>query len=185
MYEVNGFIFESEELAETARKEAEAIKYIKAQTRMDDPENVLELYNKVLQKKMFETPVGMAFLVELQEYLRTIPFIKNEEISGIPVRNTKTSKSKQKVKTKVVKEVRDDGYKGRYHFTLIVTFVLSAIIVGMFAITYLSGNNTNIINYENQLINKYENWEEQLKEKEAELDARESALQKGENDGQN
>ena len=85
----------------------------------------------------------------------------------------------------MVKEVRDDGYKGRYHFTLVVTFVLSAIIVGMFAITYLSGNNTNIINYENQLINKYENWEEQLKEKEAELDARESALQKGENDGQN
>ena len=72
MYEVNGFIFESKEEAEKAKKEATAIKYIKSQTQMDNPDTVLELYNKILLKKMFETPVGIAFLVELQEYLRTI-----------------------------------------------------------------------------------------------------------------
>ena len=38
MYEVNGFIFESKEEAEKAKKEATAIKYIKSQTQMDNPD---------------------------------------------------------------------------------------------------------------------------------------------------
>ena len=181
MYEVNGFIFESKEEAEKAKKEATAIKYIKSQTQMDNPDTVLELYNKILLKKMFETPVGIAFLVELQEYLRTIPFIRNEDISGIPVRKSAgASKQKTQVKTKVVKEIRDDGYKGRYQITLFLSIILTVIIIGMFAITYISGDNVNIINYENQIINKYENWEMQLKEREAELDKREAELEQGE-----
>ena len=101
MYEVNGFIFESKEEAEKAKKEATAIKYIKSQTQMDNPDTVLELYNKILLKKMFETPVGIAFLVELQEYLRTIPFIRNEDISGIPVRKS-AGASKQKTQVKII-----------------------------------------------------------------------------------
>ena len=41
-----------------------------------------------------------------------------------------------------------------------INFVLLAIILGMFFITYISGNNVNIVNYENELINKYEKWEQ-------------------------
>ena len=80
----------------------------------------------------------------------------------------------------MVKEIRDDGYKGRYQITLFLSIILTVIIIGMFAITYISGDNVNIINYENQIINKYENWEMQLKEREAELDKREAELEKGE-----
>lgn len=178
MYEVNGFIFESEELANKARKEADGIKYIKSQTRMDNPDVVYDLYNKILQKKMFDTPVGIAFLVELQEYLKAVPYISNEDIRPIPVRNSvviKTERAKEEKpkaeKSKTVVKVKHSK------FFMFTTFVLVFAVIGMFAITYFSGNNTNIINYENEIINKYEIWEKQLDEKEAQLKAREQAIE--------
>ena len=57
-----------------------------------------------------------------------------------------------------------------------INFVLLAIILGMFFITYISGNNVNIVNYENELINKYEKWEQELNEREAVLNEREAQL---------
>ena len=69
METVEGFYFESEKQAARAQKEADGIKYIKENTKMDDPEVVLKLYNKLIQDEMLSTPVGMAFLVELQELL--------------------------------------------------------------------------------------------------------------------
>ena len=46
----------------------------------------------------------------------------------------------------------------------------------MFLITFLSGNNTNIINYENELVNKYETWEEELREREETVAQKEQEL---------
>lgn len=178
MFEVEGFVFESEELAKKAQKEAEGIKYIKAQTKMNNPDVVFDLYNKVLQKKMFDTPVGMAFLIELQEYLKTIPYIKNEDIRPIPIKKPVVVEKAPK-KQVVKKETKSSEYKGRYHFFLYLSGILVLIIVGMFAITYFSGNNINILNYENQIINKYEHWESELNAREAELDVREAELNKG------
>ena len=48
-------------------------------------------------------------------------------------------------------------------------------MIGMFAVTATSGN-INIVNYENALIEKYENWETQLLEREERLKERENAL---------
>ena len=176
MYNVEGYEFESMEIAQKAKKEAEAIKYIKKQTKMDNPDVVLQLYNKLLQKKMFETPVGLAFMDELQEYLRTIPYIKNEDIRPISVPEVKTKKSKPVKKqvtpseSAVVKK-----YKNRYHFTLFLSIVFGVIIISMFLIMYISGNNTTILNYENAIIDKYESWEADLEEREAALEKREAA----------
>ena len=39
---------------------------------MDDPDIVLALYNKLVLKEIFVTPVGYDFLHRLQEYLYTI-----------------------------------------------------------------------------------------------------------------
>lgn len=176
MYSVEGYEFESMEIAEKAKKEANAIKYIKSQTKMDNPDVVLQLYNKLLQKKMFETPVGMAFLDELQEYLRTIPYIKNEDIRPIAVLETKTKKKKPVRQQPAISEnALIKKYKKKYHFTLFLSIVFGAIIISMFAIMYISGNNTTILNYENAIIDKYESWEAELESREAELNKREAA----------
>jgi hypothetical protein len=47
----------------------------------------------------------------------------------------------------------------------------------MFVITYASGNSMNIYNYEQQVIDKYEAWEQELDEREADLTKREQILQ--------
>ena len=59
---------------------------------------------------------------------------------------------------------------------LTLSVALTVIVLAMFGIT-LTSNSPNILNYENKLINKYENWEQRLLEKEKELDAREDALE--------
>jgi hypothetical protein len=55
--------------------------------------------------------------------------------------------------------------------------MLIAIVVGMFVITYRSGTDMNIYNYEQQVIDKYESWEQELEQREADVTKREQALQ--------
>ena len=40
----------------------------------------------------------------------------------------------------------------------------------------ISGNSVTIVNYENEIINKYEDWEKDLKEREAVIMQREAEL---------
>ena len=80
MYQVEGYAFETKEQEHTAKHEVEIIGYIRKNTRMDDPDIVLALYNKLVLKEIFVTPVGYDFLHRLQEYLYTIPYIRREDI---------------------------------------------------------------------------------------------------------
>lgn len=176
MYQYGGFVFETEEQMLQAKKEAEGIRYIKAQTRMDNPDVVLKLYHKLLSERLFETEIGIAFLIELQEYLHTIPYIKNEEIRPIPIRG-KANVASEESQKKVRKEPKEKSYRGAYRITLFLSIVFAVIIVGMFTITYLSGKSTNIINYENEIIDKYVEWEQELNEREEQLEKREKMLE--------
>ena len=51
MYVVNGYTFETQEMAEKAKREANGIKYIRSQTKMADPEVVFKLYHKQIKKQ--------------------------------------------------------------------------------------------------------------------------------------
>ena len=175
MFKVCNYDFESEEMAKAAEGEAEAIRYLREQTRMDDPDVVLKLYNKLLDEEYFATQIGISFLVELQEYLHTIPYIKNEDVRPIPI--TKTAIIREPAKRKR----GDKSYKAQYRLTLFLSIVFGIIIVGMFGITYFSGNNVNMFNYEQSLIERYEGWEAELDAREAELDAREAEITNGTN----
>ena len=70
MYRVEGFDFETKEEALQAKKEVEGVRYIKEQMQLDDPEVVLRLYQKLVAQNVFETPIGMSFLSELQELIQ-------------------------------------------------------------------------------------------------------------------
>lgn len=180
---VNGFSFVNEAEAEQAEKEADGVKYIKEKTDMDNPEMVLHIYNKMIQQRLFETAVGFSYLKDLQEYLQSIPFIRKEEILPIPVhhpvleeslkRNRRPeTKKKQQEKTAQAVHV---NYKTRYRMMRALCIILAVCVVAMFAISATT-DNTTILNYETQLINKYEAWEQELSEREAALLEREAAL---------
>ena len=173
-----------------AAHEVETIRYIRSHTRMDDPDVVLALYNKLVLREIFVTPVGFDFLRRLQEYLYTIPYIKREDVLPIPVFQPENSgaapkavtpqrKKMQKEKEKVVrqhqrKENRD--YRKLFHISTFFAVVFAIVVVGMFAITWISKDSMTIFNYENKIIDKYEKWEKQLDERESELNEREEQL---------
>ena len=202
MYKVGNYEFETQAQADVAQKELEGVRYIRSQTNMDDPDVVLQLYNSLILKEVFVTPVGFDFLRQLQEYLNTIPYIKNEDILPIPVyrpelveeddpkREKQVRDRAQKRRQKKAKELRaqkkrkNRDYHGAYLVSTFFAVVFALVIAGMFAITYLSDDNVNILNYENAIIDKYEDWqkaldkrEKQLYERESELDEREDQLQ--------
>lgn len=193
MYNVDGFLFEDEETAQLARKEEEGIRFIKERTALNNPEVVLKLYKKLLEQELFVTPVGIRFLTELQNILLTSVYIAREEIPPIPVKVAEGIKKEEpatpveKVVQKPVEAAKkvDDkvgrDYKKPFYVTLFFAIVFAASIFGMFAINYLSGNNTNIINYREQILNEYSSWEAELKTEEERLNKWEALLEEREN----
>lgn len=216
MYNINGFLFEDEKIAELAKKEEEAVSYIKGNTALDDIEGVYQLYTRILEQKLFVTPVGIRFLTELQSILynsavpkETIPpipavfyqaseaaqepqveadvksdAVQTEATQGVQVeaggkseetdaaqaetaQNEKESKKKSaKTQTQKTESKEVAKYKKAYHVALFFAIVFGLSVAGMFLISELSGNNVNIINYRNEIIDEYSTWEAELKEKE-------------------
>lgn len=186
-YEAGGFAFPNAEMLEKAKKEAEGARYIKNRADMSDPQMVYDVYCQMIGQELFETPVGYVFLYDLQEYLRANPSIPNQEIPAIPIKApdvVRESREKERnapvqVKTKVIRKVKNVDYKPWFFTSMTVTVILLFIVIGMFIVTATSGN-INIVNYENALIEKYENWESQLKEREDRIRERENALRSAE-----
>ena len=187
-YEAGGFAFSDEKMMEKAIKEQEGIRYIKKSSDMNDPKSVYELYCQMVRQRIFETPVGYTFLYDMQEYLRTNPSIFNDDIPAIPVVLHKEYANKRsegrprpndavKTKTKVIhkKIEKHVDYKPWFRTSVTISIILLFIVIGMFIVTATS-DNINIINYENALIEKYENWETQLNEREERLLEREKEL---------
>lgn len=116
-----------------------------------------------------------------------------EVLSGESAEKTKKKRQKKekinepkvkvkKQKEKVVEEKNTDPvdyrYRELFHLTLTLCIVLFVSIVAMFIISSTS-NNINILNYENEIIDKYSTWEQELSDREKELDAWEKELSLG------
>ena len=193
--EIDGFLFSDPAEITQAKKEMEGIRYLRTKLDRDNPEQVLVVYNQAVDQQLFATPVGYYFLKELQDFLITIPFIKDEDIHRITIteRMTETfeksrKKTVQEKKKQAVRQYEDErklrekkiqarntDYKAKFAVTLVLVFLLLAMVIAMFTINFLSKDNVTILNYENQLINKYEEWEKDLEERERVLEEKERA----------
>jgi len=177
VYIVDGFAFASEKEAEQAKKEREGIRYVKEKMNMNNPDMVLRIYNKMIREKMFTTSVGYAYLFDLQEYLRTNPYIKDEEIlpievvhpslqEGLKEEKQKHKEQLQEIKKKSnTKQVTNKELHNRYRLSLLVNLILAISVVFMFLISATSSHPT-ILNYEEEIINRYSAWEQELTERE-------------------
>lgn len=172
MYQIGRFTFESRETAKQAKREADGIRYIRSKTDLDDPDVVLKLYQRLIEQNVFETPVGMMFLCELQQYLQMIPYIKNEDIPLIPINAVS-----EKPKSQPYAIATGKNYQTKFRVMIFVCSMMAVMIAGMFAITFFAGENANILNYENEIIDKYEAWEQELSEREADIEKREALLE--------
>jgi hypothetical protein len=192
MYKVEGYEFETKAQAHAALQEVKKIRYFKSQTSMDDPDVVLALYNKLVERDVFVTPVGIGYLSELQQYLKMVPYIKEADILPIPVYEPndavkdaptkKVAEKRRKEKARELKRLKsrenskNRDYRRLFHVSMFFTVVFALAVMGMLAMSWASVDNVNIINYENEIINKYESWEQELNEREQELNEREEKL---------
>lgn len=159
---------------------------------MDDPDIVLALYNKLVLKEIFVTPVGYDFCTGFRNIC--IPFpISGEKIffrsrcmnqkewfqKKKKQRGNKAEEKRQKNKEHVVSKNRrkkNRDYQKLFHISTFFAVVFALGIIGMLVITWLSEDNVTILNYENKVIDKYEIWEKQLDERESQLEERELRL---------
>lgn len=164
---VSGFVFETEEAAQKARNELDGINVVRNKMNMRSPETVLDVYNKLIDKRLCKTAVGYSYLHDLQKYLQNSNQIPKESIRDIPI---------EPIRRRVVREIEntgekrkkssDDSYRDKYRTSLIFNTILGiAVIIILYLAT--TGDNVNIINYENKIIDKYEAWEQELTERES------------------
>ncbi|MEE1101044.1 MAG: hypothetical protein U0K86_06140 [Agathobacter sp.] len=182
-----------EDESKRIQKELNSINYIRQNTKLEDPKVVLNLYNKIIDGNLLRTTVGLEFLRELQGILVESSAIDNSLIKAMPGELLTKEDSSINEKRKELQLERERqrqarieekrrqaedrrSYKRKFQVSLILNFLLVVIVVGMFLVSYLSGNNVNIINYENEIINKYEEWEQELNERETSLNEREAQL---------
>ena len=182
---VGGYEFTSKEDAQIAKDELNAIKYVSSKTNSKDPKQVYSLYNKIIERKLFSTQIGMNYLKSLQTFLYKSSEIPNDKIQPIPINipiniDTQDEINKRRERSEFKSELRDLSikaarYKNNFTRVMIINVILVIIIVAMFIILNTS-SNPNIINYEVNLQNKYAQWQEQLQSQEQSLNARENEL---------
>lgn len=171
---VGGFQFDSTADAQNAQREQQNIETLKSRIDLTNEENMLALYCKLAEKRVFHTPIGFQFLGEFREFLvdelnmdgKELPLIYVAPSRGLPYSQMKQLEFLQNENRRISEHGR------RYQITI---GVLIAMIVAMFLIT-LFNPNVGYINTENKILNRYAGWEEDLTRREAQIREKEAEL---------
>lgn len=168
-----GFIFSNEVVAEKAKKEMNAVAYLRGELSKMDATHLLRAYKGLIDKEVFDTAEGYTFLKDVQRDLINDDTIDNDDIPPIPVYDPSEVKRRQI-------ELEEPKWKGRFRSLLIVAIALAACVVFMFVLT-ATQDSPNIINYKTKLENKYSSWEESLNKREEQVREKEEELLEKEN----
>ncbi|MGN0506874.1 MAG: hypothetical protein ACI4FZ_09940 [Lachnospiraceae bacterium] len=172
-----GHTFEDEKQLLMAKKEAEAIEYLRAKTDFNNGEMLLRLYNRILDKKMMETEVGIDFLVEIRKRIVEIGIMKENQLRDIP--ELKKRAAKKKAAEKKSRELLLLEKARRQNTVLkIVCLFLAALVIGMFVILLTGKRSPLAVRYEEEILNKYASWAQELTEKEHAINDRLAELRK-------
>ena len=173
-------MFGSLQDADTARAESAKVEYFKEKTQGRKAGNLLALYDKLLDEKVFKTPVGWEYLRQLQaEILQSD--ISPELVRPVPVYTSFTYRVEEDVERTVRRRQLTQAEKkaerdGRFRISVCVNLLLAAMVAAMFLVAVKS-DNPNILNYKNVLTNQFASWEQDLTEREKQLRQKEQELQ--------
>ena len=177
-YCVGGYRFASLEDAKEAQVEKIKADYFTTKLQGKNKESMLAVYDKVLDEKIFETPIGWEYLKSLQRQLQRSG-AQEEQIRPIPLYLTFTHKESEEtekpVRVRVNPSQQVSVEKRRLQTSVIVNILLIILVLAMFAIT-LNSKNPNILNYRKQILNEYASWEQELTERERAVKEKESML---------
>lgn len=164
---VEGYRFATVADAETARQDVKRVKTLENNLDYKNPQNVLALYNKALETKIFQTPIGFAYLLKIQEHLKHCG-ISGEKIKPVPLNVTFSNKTaaSRSIRQSVAARKPKVEYKGRFITSVCLNLILVMVVAAMFYISFNS-DIPNIINYRREIQNEYSQWEQELTDREA------------------
>lgn len=177
---VNGYRFSSLQDAQLAEEEIKKADYFKSRTNGKSPRKLLAVYDKILDEKVFKTPVGWEYLRQVQSDLKQAG-IGEEEIRPIPMYSSFAYKTGEEMDHSFVRQRikpvrKKEGKINKFQVSLIINILLAVLVLTMFVIT-LKSDNPNILNYKQNLINQYASWEQELTERENAVREKERELQ--------
>lgn len=160
---IGGYEFEDLMQAKRAEREVKGIEQLNDQLKNKKIPEILEIYNNIIDKKIFKTPVGYEYLKGVQRKLKNSTLIKNEDIRPVFIAAEKP---------KVIEGKSDGSLKLKK--LQLLNIVLIIVIISMFVISYLSRDKFDEEKYINSIEDRYSSWEKELNERESILNEREN-----------
>lgn len=166
---VRGYCFGTAEDAETARQEVKKIEYLEQHMDYGKTENILLVYRKAVESRIFQTPVGWEYLRSLQGRLLEAEDLE-EPIPPVTLYTVFAHRVGDDIRVPAPRlpEKKKSNFKGQFIVSVVVNLILAVSVGAMFAIA-LTSDQPNILNYERALVNKYASWEQELTERENRL----------------
>lgn len=176
MLEVDGYLFTQKE-AQLALQEKKRAEYLENHLDFNNPKQILNVYRRAIEEKIFTTPVGTEYLKRLQQYLNTKQV--EGEIPPITVYAGLEPKQQESFEVSSNKAKKQNAKKRSVRnallLSILLNLILAAMVIGMFVIT-IKSDNPNILNYERVLTDKYSAWEEELTQRERTVREKEHEL---------
>lgn len=171
-FTLKGHTFDDEKEYIKAGKEAEAIEYLRVKTDFQNLNQVLKLYDRILDRDMMETIIGIEFLREIRTKLVESGMFKDEQIRPVPeLPETRKRKRRMEERKKSRERTLLEQVKRQNVILRILCFFLAFLVVAMFVITLTGKRSPLALRYEEQILNKYASWAEDLSDKEEALRA--------------
>ena len=162
---VEGYAFANEEDARLAREELKKVHFFDTKMDYSNTENVLMLFQKILEERVFRTQIGMDYLHRLQSLLRESG-VETERIPAIPINAVYRPQMNKQQRPQTPRRV-EMHEKQREHTLLRSSLIVNAaMVILVFILFTMKSANPNILNYEKALVNKYAAWEQNLSERE-------------------
>lgn len=192
---LDGFKFSSRKEFERALKEKETIEYIVANTNMSDAKAILKVYNKAVDKKSFQTVIGLEFVNNMRKKIISSGVVQEKNLAYVPIVQKYVAVEKkpalnrdevQREAEKYKKAYEDEaaGRKIRNMAIAFLTLLLAALVIitirSKYSVfTYFTDYKSNM---ENELIDKYEKWEQTLEDRQKAIDKKEKELEDNQKD---
>ena len=177
---VAGYRFAAAADAKAAEEEYKKMNYIRERMDRGNPEEILAIYDKMIENGLFVTPVGMTFLAKVRDYLlesgidmeRVRP-VETGSLFTQRARNEARAAERPRVTVNLSDEIK--AVRRKYYLALAVSIISVILVIAMFVIAVTS-DRPNIINYRHAIENQYAEWEESLTQREQQIREKEEKL---------
>lgn len=161
-YLLDGYRFETEAGLETAKKELSKINQVKQVYDLRNPDELRKAYDLLIDSSVFETPVGIGFLREMQKVLARDPESR-KSLRAIPAPRGATEDLYKFQSEILAKNTLVEYYNERIKNLHIIVGFMVALVVALFLYTVLDRHLAPVL-IKDQVTNVYSTWQEQMDE---------------------